>query len=329
MKFFPTETGNKGDAAIWTGQNILFAYLGISTMETCRYMSQCDLAKFNASLEAHPNSSAIVLAGGGNFNDYYWDDLPSKVAVASSYPNVPIRGLPQSIYVRGPEHSREAITGFASNHDLLLSARDQPSYNWLQSSFGTKASLVKPDYVRTIMTPDMAYMWGPRPDFRRRTTRIRDVLFVLRKDREALESTTSYNISYGAGVMTLRSHDALHHGIEASFENIDWKFIETPDLADEQGLDQRAAAKANFGFQILSGATFIITDRLHVHIMSTLVGIPHVLLDSKLGKNFAYYHTWTKGCNCVRIANDMDGALRIARNYFAENPDKLIGQRRP
>lgn len=33
------ETGNKGDAAIWSAQQILLSMLGIETMEACRYVA--------------------------------------------------------------------------------------------------------------------------------------------------------------------------------------------------------------------------------------------------------------------------------------------------
>lgn len=35
------ETENKGDAAIWSAQQILMSMLGIETMEVCRYVTEC------------------------------------------------------------------------------------------------------------------------------------------------------------------------------------------------------------------------------------------------------------------------------------------------
>jgi hypothetical protein len=69
------ETDNKGDAAIWIAQQILLAELGIETMVACRFASGnwgdqlCDMVNFRKRLEEHRDHAAIVMAGGGNFNE--------------------------------------------------------------------------------------------------------------------------------------------------------------------------------------------------------------------------------------------------------------------
>lgn len=97
----------------------------------------------------------------------------------------------------------------------------------------------------------------------------------------------------------------------------DWDDIPATDLTDsETGKNQRAHLKAEEGFKILGRAEFVITDKLHGHIMSSIIGTPHVLLDSKLGKNFAYHDTWTVNCNCVRTADDYAQSLEYATMWF-------------
>lgn len=70
------------------------------------------------------------------------------------------------------------------------------------------------------------------------------------------------------------------------------------------------------GFEILASADFVITDRLHGHIMSTIMGIPQVLLDSRLKKNLFLHDTWTQDCECTRIADTFSEALNFAQMYF-------------
>jgi exopolysaccharide biosynthesis predicted pyruvyltransferase EpsI len=135
-----------------------------------------------------------------------------------------------------------------------------------------------------------------------------------------------------------------------SYNKVDWKFVHTPGIDDElptaikkyladnhhnqlasspmyqnslaptkeKNRNVRAQAKAINGFEMLASAEFVITDRLHGHIMSTLLGIPHVVMDSKLGKNLAFIDTWTKDCDCVRVARNMDEALVIAERYISK-----------
>ena len=86
----------------------------------------------------------------------------------------------------------------------------------------------------------------------------------------------------------------------------------------ETGKDQRAWAKAMQGFELLASADLVITDRLHGHIMSTILGVPHILMDSKLKKNLNFHDTWTKECECTRVADSFEEAKQFARMFFAK-----------
>ena len=65
-------TENKGDAAIWAAQQILLNILGIRTMQVCRYYTKgCDKDAWDGAMKHYSKMSAVAIAGGGNFNDYY------------------------------------------------------------------------------------------------------------------------------------------------------------------------------------------------------------------------------------------------------------------
>lgn len=103
---------------------------------------------------------------------------------------------------------------------------------------------------------------------------------------------------------------------------MDWKFTKTPSIDDdgdrEPGKNQRAWAKSMAGFELLGSAHFVITDRLHGHILSTVIGVPHVLMDSKLGKNLNFHNTWTRDCACTKITKSIDSAFDVARMFFEQ-----------
>lgn len=140
----------------------------------------------------------------------------------------------------------------------------------------------------------------------------------------------SSSIDFGEGELD------LGEGIgKVTYQKVDWKFTQTPDIDPpkasgdeakgspagpkrENGKNQRAWAKAIAGFELLGSARFVITDRLHGHILSTLIGVPHVLMDSKLGKNLNFHNTWTRDCECTRIAFSIEQALDVARLYFQQ-----------
>ena len=158
------ETENKGDAAIWSAQQILLSMLGIQTMEVCRYLHKgCDVPKFTAAIDKHRPHSGIIMAGGGNFNDYYWDDQPSRMHMIGNYTNTTIRAFPQSIHMTKPDRVEATYKAFTKHKNLQLAARDKPSHDWLVEQFGAV------DGIETDLTPDIAFMWGNRSDFRHNT----------------------------------------------------------------------------------------------------------------------------------------------------------------
>jgi pyruvyl transferase EpsO len=56
-----------------------------------------------------------------------------------------------------------------------------------------------------------------------------------------------------------------------------------------------AAARARVlrGCGLLSSGRVVITDRLHAHILSLLLGIPHAVLDNSYGKLGRFLEAWT------------------------------------
>lgn len=142
---------------------------------------------------------------------------------------------------------------------------------------------------------------------------------ILARDDWEVSAGDSGAIPMGEGTLDLGGSVG-----NVTYNKVDWKFTKTPGIygddghpaAAETGKNQRAWAKAIEGFRLLGSARLVITDRLHGHIMSTLIGTPHVLMDSKLGKNIDFHDTWTRHCACTRVANDIDHAKRYAAMYF-------------
>ena len=120
----------------------------------------CDMEKFKARLEEHKPHSAIIMAGGGNFNDYYWEDQPSRMKMIETFTDVPVRAFPQSIFMTRPERINATKKAFGKHNDLQLAARDKPSHDWLVESFGNVPG------IETDLVPDIAFMWGNRSDYR-------------------------------------------------------------------------------------------------------------------------------------------------------------------
>ena len=81
--------------------------------------------------------------------------------------------------------------------------------------------------------------------------------------------------------------------------------------------DVLAAQRLERGCRILLRGGVIVTDRLHGHILSLLLGLPNVIMDNNYGKIRSVYETWTRGCPLVSWAESPSEALAIARQLAA------------
>jgi len=107
------------------------------------------------------------MSGGGTFNDYAaWEDQQSRIAMVKAFHDVPIRSFPQSVYMAHEDRVQKTKEGFSHHPDLQLAARDPTSFEWLQQNIN---SVGNGSHVESVMIPDVAFMWGSRPDLRIKT----------------------------------------------------------------------------------------------------------------------------------------------------------------
>lgn len=124
------------------------------------FLHHCDVNKYWAKLEYYRPHSAIIMAGGGNFNDYYWEDQPSRMKMISTFNNVSVRAFPQSVYMTNEDRIQQTKDAFNQHNDLQLAARDRPSWEWLNDTFYESPG------ITSELVPDIAFMWGNRPELR-------------------------------------------------------------------------------------------------------------------------------------------------------------------
>jgi pyruvyl transferase EpsO len=70
---------------------------------------------------------------------------------------------------------------------------------------------------------------------------------------------------------------------------------------------------------MLGAAACVVTDRLHGHILSVLLGIPHVVLDNSYGKVRSFYETWTAQSDLVDWADSPAEAVHLATGRAAHS----------
>jgi pyruvyl transferase EpsO len=89
--------------------------------------------------------------------------------------------------------------------------------------------------------------------------------------------------------------------------------------------DQLAEDRTLRGCRFLARGRVVITNRLHAHLLCTIMGLPHVVCDTSNGKVFAYRDTWTHdrestGQPIVRFANTPAEAVDMAAEVLAGLP---------
>jgi exopolysaccharide biosynthesis predicted pyruvyltransferase EpsI len=284
---------NCGDSAIWLGE---MAWLRKHFGKVPSYVSRTfDLN--TAELRAAAPAGTIFLHGGGSFGDIWEGKQDFRDKVLTAFPDRKIVQFPQSIHFQSLDRANQTARVIEKHRDFTLLVRDEESEDFAKRNF----------QCETRLCPDMAFAIGPV----QAKPATLPVLAMLREDREktALGAWNHPDIpredwitedpwkvklaklmgTLGAGVAT-----AAHR-----------KFCR---------LD--AAAKQRFGRGIsqISRGKALVTDRLHVHICSTLIGRPHAVLDNSYGKIRRLMDTfYPEGTGLTHRPASLDEAVAWAR----------------
>ncbi len=303
---FP-DHGNVGDSAIWNG-NIawLKRTVKVDPAFTCRCYIEMD------ELRAQMPEGVILLHGGGNFGDIWPQHQNFREAVLAAFPGRPVVQLPQSIHYSDEAAISRTAEAIRRHGAFTLLVRDQPSYDLASSHFDCTVRLC----------PDMAFAIGPLPRLREPDA---DVLLALRKDIEARPSSALPEVLPEGWITGDWPADdpalydkALRQTRMASFLTLDtskWRKAARELTYFNTLADRRMEA----GLNQLSGARFIITDRLHVHILSTLLGVPHVFLDNSYGKIRRFSDCFQTRWDGAAAADSMEEAIAVARSHLAHS----------
>eukprot|EP00095_Tigriopus_kingsejongensis_P005631 maker-scaffold335_size202896-snap-gene-1.26 protein:Tk05631 transcript:maker-scaffold335_size202896-snap-gene-1.26-mRNA-1 annotation:"hypothetical protein LOTGIDRAFT_173601" len=289
---------NKGDPAIALGEIILLKKLGVQLLYYCK-TSECSEMNIQTAYQkfkdVSPHEMVILLQGGGNLFSYEFVDI-IRERVIERFKDHKILIFPQSIWLRYPDYKLDHYRRVYNSHpELTILLRDRVSY-----AIGEQ---MLPGCT-LILCPDLAFQIGTVP---RVVPATFDILWQKRDDDEGL----------GYSVPKIPDHISCHVG--------DWREWLTPKTA---GMEHIWHLTFN-GLQFLQRGKVIITDRLHGHILATLLGIPHVIVNNNYGKVLNYHRSWTRSLEFVKVANSPEEALESAmvllKTYQIDGNDNDIG----
>lgn len=294
---------NVGDSAIWLGELALFRRL---TALAPGYV--CTIENYAAdALAAACPQGPIFIHGGGNFGDIYPKHQQFRLRLMHDFPDRDIVQLPQSISFSSAEAARPTAQAIARHGRFFLMVRDRPSQRFAAEHLGCNAELL----------PDMAFGMGP---LRRPHGESTAVFMLLREDAEkaaydrtpllrrpdAVSADWIWEPASFPVLARWRTHFSLlprrrlKSGQAASQWTALWR---------AEHYRQLAAGRVRRGLRLLSSGHYVVTDRLHAHILSTMMNIPHVVLDNSYGKIGGYMDSWSGRYEHLRRARSAEECL--------------------
>ncbi|MEZ0133588.1 MULTISPECIES: polysaccharide pyruvyl transferase family protein [Novosphingobium] len=293
---FPNHA-NVGDSAIWLGEVQLLKSLGGAGPG---YVCAFDNFDEQAMRTAVPEGT-VFLHGGGNFGDIWNHHQTFREDVIARLRDRRIVQLPQSIHYGDPARIDRTARIIAAHPDFTLLVRDVPSLELARRHFDCTVELC----------PDSAFAMGARSG----AAPSIDVLAMLRTDKERAQSdklpdhatVEDWLIDDTAAVRRAKAGGVMRA----------WTSL-SPASARASAYEAAARHRVERGFRQLARGRAIVTDRLHVHILSLLLGRPHAVLDNHYGKIARFLDAFTQGSALVHRAEDIEEAVAWARSASAE-----------
>lgn len=291
---------NVGDSAIYLGQLECLRALGAP-----RPRFICDFRTYDRAELARRIglSGTILLTGGGSFGDLWPTAQHLREEIVRAFPRNPIVQLPQTIYFQTPQALQQARASLNAHDNFTLLVRDRRSLEIAGNEFTAHA----------LLCPDMAFGLGPLERPRRPG---HPVVWLLRTDKESAIAAGSIPIGVRGDWLDepatrLRS---LGYALTSAVRRPALARVARPLLTSVYA--PLARQRLRRGLRTLSAGHVIVTDRLHGHILSLLLALPHVVLDNSYGKLSSFVATWANGIDGVHCAGSIAEAAEIARQLL-------------
>lgn len=299
---FPNHS-NVGDSAIWLGEKLY--------LEQTVKANIIAVDDFNLRLRPFPKlppETLILIHGGGNFGDLYPLHQEHRESLISHYKEHRIIQMPQSIYYQNNARRLQTRAILNRHPDFHLLARDRDSLAQARDLH------TGPSYL----CPDMAHCLG---SLQRPTLSRYDIVCLLRTDKEKVASNFS-SLQKVESVLVADWVDEPNTILKRFTKQLGQLHSNYPHWTKplfkvkKPFYNQLATKRLHRGESILSSGKVVITDRLHAHLLCTLLSIPHVVLDNSYRKICNYRDAWETGGNSCQPAVDLEEAMNIAKKLL-------------
>lgn len=296
---FPDHS-NVGDSAIWLGE---MAYLRRAGRVPDYVSALPDHG--DDTMAATIGDGTILIHGGGNFGTLWPKHEAFRLQMLRRHPNCAIIQMPQSIHYDAPERADGMASAIAAHGRFTLLVRDAKSLAFARERFACAVELC----------PDAALMLGRQ----KRAAASIPVFALLRTDHERAAGA---DVVLPAGVL---ADDWLEEDPRARSRirlMLKLRRLLVRDPHARRLLRQQVLAewRVKRGLAMLAQGEVVVTDRLHAHILSLLLDIPHVLLDNSYGKVAGFADQWTADYAGLSRAETREAALKVALTLVRKRP---------
>lgn len=279
---------NIGDVLIWEG--------------TAQFLTDCGIrCDYQASKETFdwreiPADTTIILQGGGNFGDVWLPHQQFRMEVVERYKANRIVVLPQTVFYEDETVLREQAALFAAHPDLIICARDKASEELLKTHFSNDVVLL-PDMAFCISTERLNRMKVPVVSG--------STLFVKRRDKELSAYDFDSIVPQDATIHDWPSFERKSRTVKNYYHLLSrketFRRIHLAWLIDSYAGHILKSHFLRQGVRFVSAYQDIYTTRLHVAILSVLLGKEITFFDNSYGKNSAFFETWLQDINLIHF----------------------------
>lgn len=318
---------NRGDSAIFTGALILLEYLEIKIIKVIHLLNEYNADEILGSFRVKTEERAIIFHGGGNFGDLYSHHHELRHTVLNDFTNYKIFMFPQTVFFKNQINKVTTMQNFVNHKgELFLAARDNRSFEILTEMFK------EVNHIKVELLPDMAFLIGDQR--KKRGIPSLDILIHARSDNEApnilfnntlvkmnkikIESIKKIIREANEPENDIEKNQNLNNISIKKKEWVDYLTILIDDWLDSDAnynklinsdYIEKSVSRTLDGMAFLSRANIVITNRLHGHILLTLLGISHIVMGDSFGKLLSFRETWTTGCPLSSWYDDFSDAL--------------------
>lgn len=303
---------NIGDSLIWQGEVEYLKRLGKDIIYVCDLRGY-DARDLRSSIGP---SDVILLHGGGNFGDLWRGHQRLRERVVSDFPDHKIVQLSQSIYFEDSTRAAEANRLLSSHPNFVAMIRDKLSLE--------RAREQLPD-VNCVFCPDMALGYTP-PDSRIEPRgAMPEVLVIARNDRESASGLRSVPETWiprvnfrltdwgqVAGRSLLWKVSRLLLSADAFLKKLRRKLNISRNITNNRcvrwAIGVINTRNVDDAIRLYRSAHIVVVDRLHAHVLASLLGKPNVLLDNSYRKLGAVFDDYTGELSTATYVIGLDEA---------------------